>query len=172
MRKAGFTLMEVTLAISVMAVGVLAVISLFGFAYRESSQSNEDVASAAYADAVISQLVMAIGQTNLAWSAFNDIRGESASDGWGYYVDETSGRVKSGMDGKAKAEYSKWTKQLGWPNAWPADAAGDMKAALVLQHEKGSRIVRIGFRATRTEPTMMSQPLYYTEARFQGDPDK
>lgn len=171
MRRRGFTLIEVSLAITVMAVGVLAVISLFGFGYRESSQSNEDVASAAYADAVISQLVMAISQTNLPWSVFKGIQGKTAEIGWGYYVSE-NGRTLGGVDGKAKDEYSKWTKQLNWPNAWPAGAAGDMKAALVLQHDKGSRIVRIGFRATRTEPTLMSQPLYYTEARFQGDPDK
>ena len=172
MRKTGFTLVEVTLAISVMAVGVLTIISLFGFGYRESSQSNEDVASAAYADAVISQLVMAIGQTNVSWSTFRDLQGETAEVGWGYYVNENSGRIKSGVDGKAKDEYSKWTKKLNWPNAWPAGAAGDMKAALVLQHDQGSRIVRIGFRATRTEHTLMSQPLYYTEACFQGDTDK
>lgn len=172
MRRKGFTLIEVSLAIGVVAVGVLAVISLFGFGYRESSQSNEDVASAAYADAVISQLVMAISQTNLPWSVFKKIQGETATDGWACYLNRNNGLVNRGIDSKAKDEYSKWTKQLNWPNAWPAGAAGDMKAALVLQHDVNSRIVRIGFRATRTEPTLMSQPLYYTEARFQGDPDK
>ena len=173
MTRRGFTLMEVTLAISIMALGVLSIISLFAFGYRESAQSNEDVASAAYADAVLSQLVMAISQTNLSWSAFKGRQGETADSGWEYYL-ESDGRIKSGIDGIAKSEYAKWTSQLqpSWPNAWPAGAAGDMKAALVVQHDVGSPVVRIGFRATKAEQTLMSQPLYYTEVRFQGDPDK
>ena len=64
LRKA-FTLMEVNLAILIMAGGVLSVVSLFAFGYRENRQSREDVASAAYADAVMSPLVMACSATNL-----------------------------------------------------------------------------------------------------------
>lgn len=171
--RRGFTLMEIMLAISIMSLGILSIISLFAFGYRETSQSNEDVASAAYADAVISQIAMAIGQTNLSWSTFSRHQGQTSESGWEFYL-EPDGRVKRGIDGIAKQEYAKWTSQLqpSWPNAWPAGAAGDMKAALVVQHEAGSPIVKIGFRATKTEQTLMSQPLYYTEVRFQGDPDK
>ena len=46
LRKA-FTLMEVNLAILIMAGGVLSVVSLFALGYRENRQSREDVASAA-----------------------------------------------------------------------------------------------------------------------------
>ena len=41
-----FTLIEVNLAIFIMAGGVLAMISLYSFGFRESRQSREDVASA------------------------------------------------------------------------------------------------------------------------------
>ena len=58
LRKA-FTLMEVNLAILIMAGGVLSVVSLFALGYRENRQSREDVAAAAYADAVLSPLIMA-----------------------------------------------------------------------------------------------------------------
>ena len=51
--KKAFTLIEVNLAIMVMAVGVLGIISLYAFGFREERQSREDVASAAYADAVM-----------------------------------------------------------------------------------------------------------------------
>lgn len=61
MRKA-FTLMEVNLAILVMAGGILSVVGLYSLGFRENRQSAEDVAVAAYADAVISPLVRAIDQ--------------------------------------------------------------------------------------------------------------
>ena len=54
MRRA-FTLIEVNLAILIMAGGILAMVSLFSFGYRENSQSREDVAGAAMADAVASK---------------------------------------------------------------------------------------------------------------------
>ena len=44
-----FTLIEVNLAIFIMAGGVLAMISLYSCGFRESRQSREDVASAALA---------------------------------------------------------------------------------------------------------------------------
>ena len=56
LRKSGFTLMEVNLAVFIMAAGVLAMISLYPLAYRENSQSVEDVKAAAYADAAFNQI--------------------------------------------------------------------------------------------------------------------
>ena len=50
--KKAFTLIEVNIAMFVMAGGILSVIGLYSLGYRESRQSREDVASAAYADAV------------------------------------------------------------------------------------------------------------------------
>ena len=49
--KKAFTLIEVNLAIFIMAGGVLAMISLYSLGFRESRQSREDVASSAMADA-------------------------------------------------------------------------------------------------------------------------
>jgi len=171
MRKA-FTLMEINLAIAIMALGVLSIISLYAFGYRESAQSNEDVASAAYADAVISQLSMAITQTNLQWSTFKTHKGQTNDSGWEAYLD-SEGKVRNNIDSIAKQEFARWTSALNpsWPNGWPQGVAGDMKAALVIQHDDGSPIVRIGFRACKTEQTLLAQPLYYTEVRFQGDPN-
>ena len=45
--KSGFSLMEVNLAVFIMATGVLAMVSLYPLAYRENSQSVEDVKAAA-----------------------------------------------------------------------------------------------------------------------------
>ena len=51
--KRGFTLVEVNLAVFIMAGGILAMISLYSLGYRENRQSREDVAAAALADDVI-----------------------------------------------------------------------------------------------------------------------
>ena len=50
--RSGFTLVEVNLAIFIMAVGVLSMCALYGLGYRENRQSEEDVYATASADAV------------------------------------------------------------------------------------------------------------------------
>ena len=50
MFRRGFTLIEVNLAMFVMAVGTLGLVSLYSLGYRENQQSNEDVQAAAVAD--------------------------------------------------------------------------------------------------------------------------
>ena len=74
----GFTLVEVCLAIAVMAVGVLSMCGLYTLGYRENRQSVEDVASVAYADAYLSPLVQGLSATNMTWSKWCEI-GENAS---------------------------------------------------------------------------------------------
>ena len=52
-RKLGFTLMEVNLAIFIMATGVLAMVSLYPLGYRENQQSRDDVWAASEAESSI-----------------------------------------------------------------------------------------------------------------------
>ena len=58
--KRAFTLIEVNLAMLIMAGGILSIVGLYSLGFRENRQSTEDVAGAAYADAVLSPLVMAL----------------------------------------------------------------------------------------------------------------
>ena len=55
--RAAFTLMEVNLAIFIMAVGVLAMTSLYPLGFRESQQSRDDVRAAVAADEVLGKLI-------------------------------------------------------------------------------------------------------------------
>ena len=96
MRKA-FTLMEINLAILVMAGGILSICGLFSLGYRESRQSTEDVEAAAYADAVISPIVMAVSAPTLKWSNLQNLSSKPSDQGWRDYLD-TEGKVKSGSD--------------------------------------------------------------------------
>ena len=86
--KKAFTLMEVNLAILIMAGGVLSILGLYSLGYRENRQSREDVASAAYADAVMSPLVMALSATNLKWSTFRNIQSRPSEEGWSDYFNK------------------------------------------------------------------------------------
>ncbi|MBQ2058558.1 MAG: hypothetical protein II488_02175 [Firmicutes bacterium] len=176
--KRAFTLIEVNLAIMVMAVGILGIISLYAFGYREERQSREDVASAAYADAVMGPLVTALTATNVKWSAFKQIPDSPGAEGWGHYLqNRTTGRVVSNPESLAQSAYSRTIGALslgGFPSSWPVtrSKAGDLKAALVIIHDEDSAVVRIAFRAVDKENLLFSAPLYYTEARFQGVMDE
>lgn len=166
MRRA-FTLMEVNLAMLIMATGILAVVGLYSMGFRESQQSTDDVASSAYAEAVISPIVRYLSDTNMTWSTFKNFSSKPSDEGWRSYLTEKSGDnlgVRSGTLGIAQSAYGSYAK-----TGWPSSAAGGLKAAgLVILHEEDSAIVRIGFRAALTDDMLMAAPLYYTEVRFQG----
>ena len=123
LRKA-FTLMEVNLAIFIMATGVLAMVSLYSLGMRESRQSTEDVAAAGYADAVFAPLVAKLSSRNLTWRGWTSIGSNPSGEGskicdgvtqggqgWAAYVQkvgsERSGlfRVDSGCTDKAKQAF-------------------------------------------------------------------
>lgn len=171
--------MEVNLAILIMAGGVLSVLGLYSLGYRENRQSRDDVISAAYADAVISPLVMALSATNVTWSSFSDLDSFPSENGWAEYIEESTGRVISTPQSLAQTAYSDCLGALRHEGssdkvktAWPRSSAGGLKAGLVISHEQNSPVVKISFRAARTPSELMAMPLYYTEVRFQGVVDE
>ena len=176
--KRAFTLMEVNLAILIMAGGILSIVGLYSLGFRENRQSVEDVAAAAYADAVISPLVMAISSTNLQWREFKDIP-SFPEDGWADYFNN-DGIVESNPESKAATVFgqamsklaaaglaSEDTTATSW--SWSSSQFGDAKAGLIVMHDQDSAIVRIGFRATKVTGMLLAAPMYYAEVRFQGN---
>jgi len=174
--KKAFTLIEVNLAVLVMAGGILSVVVLYSLGFRETRQSREDIGSAAYADAVLSPLVAALSATNVTWNSFNSLdecypppQGERV--GWGLYLNGEGTEVVSSPESMAQSAFSGVMSKLGAsgvPSGYPTGADGGLKAGLVVFHEKDSAIVKIGFRAAKRASTLLSAPLYYTEVRFQG----
>jgi len=183
--KKAFTLIEVNLAMMVMAVGILAIVGLYAHGYRESNQSREDVEATALADHVISPLVMAITHTNMKWSVFRQGFHYPDNSGWGAYFDN-DGIVSEDPDNRAKKAFADVMSQLDVAGLTPridtkfplpdksdgASAARSLSCGLVILHDEGSPLVRIAFRATRRPGTLLAMPIFYTEARFQGDPNK
>lgn len=182
MMKKGFTLMEINLAILVMAGGLLSIISLYSLGFRENRQSIEDVQSAAYADAVMSRLAAAATATNVTWEGFCRLKnypgGATPSDafpGWGVYA-----AASGGYDSMARTAFadamtvlSRAAKGDGAKTQYPADAGRGMCAGLLVYRDReDSPILKIAFRASRNEAMFYASPLYYTEVRFQGIPTK
>ena len=179
--KKAFTLIEVNLAMLIMAGGILAVVGLYAFGFRENRQSRQDVAATSLADAVVSPLVMAISATNLKWSVFRQERNFPSENGWADYFD-SNGVVSQDPQSRAAGVF---TSAMGWisgaaegpldvDTAFPSAALNGtgMSCGLVVQHEEDSAVVRISFRATKLPGELLSMPLFYTEVRFQGLPDK
>lgn len=67
-RRAGFSLMEVNMAVFVMAVGIMSLVGLFPLGLRESYQGRADLQQSMFADYALNQFVAALSQTNLYWS--------------------------------------------------------------------------------------------------------
>ncbi|MBR1586873.1 MAG: prepilin-type N-terminal cleavage/methylation domain-containing protein [Kiritimatiellae bacterium] len=190
----GFTLMEVNLAIFIMAVGLLAMVALYPLAYRESRQSKDDVKAAAAADCVLNTLTAALSSRNIEWHDWvNGIekaydvtkRGRTLEGGWLSYCDN----VKNTYAPKKRAQINAQARQVfnaladinkDHSPSWPVD--DEFACALVAQWGQipiydgdGMRMeddrsrVAISLRMTRRAGDLLAQPVFYTEVHFQGD---
>ena len=199
--KRAFTLIEVNLAIFIMAGGVLAMISLYSLGFRESRQSREDVASAAMADLILNPLVVALSSRDLKWSEWKRLplktlnSGVSSGDGssariqvlpdkgWLAYFETKGSRssrtyyVSSDPANKARQVYSDLVKadRSGWNLPGSVTLPAGMTYALVASREsENSPIITLAVRCVRKNlrNTLMAQPVFSTEVHFQGDPNQ
>lgn len=174
MMRRAFTLIEVNLAMFIMAVGTLGLVSLYSLGYRENQQSNEDVECAAAAEKNLNAIVAALSSTNMTWEAWNSI-GTAPSNGWGDYVGITDGRGEN----RNSSNSFKLTKGAANSLAREAfDAAkGDSGsqatfddrglACGIVVNQKGP-VCSVAVRCSRRAAQLVYQPLYYTEVYFQG----
>ena len=171
--KKAFTLIEVNLAMLIMAGGILTVVGLYAFGFRENRQGREDVAAAAFADAVISPLVMAISSTNVTWNKFKNEFYFPSEDGWGAYFN-SDGIVDSDPKGQAASAFSQVKSWLGYNSNLPsyssAESAAKMTYGIVIRHPENSATASIAFRAVPEGQfgQLLAMPLFFTEVRFQG----
>lgn len=168
--KRAFTLIEVTLAMGIISVGVLSLVGLYSYGYREANQSRQDVGATALADAVLAQLTLAASSTNVTWNAFKSLGNYPDDSGWGYFIDENTGRIQNNPTGKARSDFTKFLGDLGVQGEgfqFPS-LPNNVKCGLVIQHEEGKQVVRFGFRLMTHDSELLSAPLFYTEAKFMG----
>lgn len=193
MRK-GFTLVEVNLAIFIMAVGVLAMCGLYSLGYRENRQSVEDVASVAFADTYLAPLIQGLSATDMKWSDWckigetptsGEMRSRGIADGllpregWMAYIDkkkESDGddyayRVRTGAKGRADSAFSGVMDKV--PSAYRGSRPsipGDYEYALVVTRH--GAVIQLAFRCSRRRDSLMAQPAVVAEVHFQGDPNQ
>ena len=191
LRKLGFTLMEVNLAIFIMAAGVLAMVSLYPLGYRENQQSKDDVKAAAAADAVFNQIRGALSQRSLTWDNWKravqnavDVTGQGEGNGgWAAYCETGSGytpKKKGRINGTAQNVFKALVGKSSPKPSWPLNSA--YVCALVAQpgyvRVPGGVIqadwsrVAISMRVSRNAGALFAQPIYFTEIHFQGDQEK
>ena len=193
----GFTLMEVNLAIFIMAVGLLAMVALYPLAYRESQHSRDDVEGAAAADCILNTLTAALSSRTIKWSDWEnsvksaiDATGSSpGTGGWMAYcnrnTDDFTPKNKNQINGLAQRVYNALmgaNKSHSCP--WPV-GNNNLTCALVAQWgqlpissqsqavmvDDRSRVM-LSLRVTHRAGELMAQPIYYTEIHFQGDLEK
>lgn len=192
-KKFGFTLMEVNLAVFIMAAGVLAMVSLYPLGYRENQQSLDDVRSAAYADAVFNQVTGALSSRKLTWDEWMEcVRGAvqqtnagQKDGGWAKFCDRSKGyqvKKKAEINSISKQVFSRLTSKAGsvagasatWPVTDSELATGLVAQWGVTRLETGnyqedySRVI-LSMRVARNAGSLFSQPIFLTEIHFQGD---
>ncbi len=184
-RAFGFTLMEVNLAIFIMATGVLAMVSLYPLGYRENQQSRDDVWAAAEADRIFNQLHAALSERTIKWDDWKrgvaSLRGNVGN--WEVYCEDNKGYVpkkKSQLNSLARSALS---GMAGIAPKKPNDLSLDNRRAYAIVVQPGriryngvtvedySRVA-ISMRISRNAGALFAQPLYFTEIHFQGDQEK
>ena len=176
MKRFGFTLIEVNLAIFVMAVGVLSLVSLYSFGYRENQQSAEDVQAAAVSEYCLNAMVAALSSTNMSWTAWRGL-GMQPANGWGESAGDGTGRGTSNNDGTgavrpntnpsalAEGVFNRVMSAAGFSASFNV---GDLCVGIVLTPSSNYRTYSVAVRCGRRAATLVNQPLYYSEVYYQG----
>lgn len=191
--RTGFTLLEVNLAIMVMAMGILGMCALYLFGYRESRQSVEDVAGVACADVYLAPLVQGLSSTEMKWSNWCRVGKDQDSDdedeglcavaptdGWAAYAGKGTGLddageysyvVFAGSSATADRTYREVAALLPGEHTQSAPPDVDCRNYALVVTRDGAKI-QLAFRAADRCDFLMSQPMIVTEVHFQGDPNQ
>lgn len=189
--RAAFTLMEVNLAILIMAIGVLTMTSLYPLGFRESEAAHDDVRAAVVADEVLGKLSAALSSRNITWenwksaveAAVKASNSGGAGNAWMSYFTQRGNNFKmetvGSINSHAKSVFDALAGACSGATKAPSWTP-DSKYAQGLVAQWGKRIVSgnakddysrvsISFRMSRRPGALMGAPVYYTEVHFQGD---
>ena len=183
-RKSGFSLIEVNMAIFVMATGVLAIAALYPLGLRESIESQADFKQVMFADYVLNVAVAAASNPNVSWTEWS---------AWAnnYHTAD----VREGKPLNANLSRDDCVPDFIWERGGLKTAIRDYsiaQGAVSSEHERNKTyaiycVLVPGF-SDQTMGIMVrsldmntremgdremirrleAQPLYYAEARFQG----
>lgn len=162
--NAGFSLIEVNMAIFIMAVGIMSMVALFPLGLRESTQGSADLKQSMFADYVLNQVVAAASETNITWTQWQSEIPKIAN-----YSD-----VKNGPD----LSLPSWIKsKINVPGDWQ-NMAGLYRVTCCLVPGASDKIMGVLVQSSDLVKTVSkysqfsNNPTYYAEVMFQGDPTK
>jgi len=183
MKRSGFSLIEVNMAVFVLAIGVLSMAVLYPLGLRESIQSQADLKQSMFADYILNVAVSAASRTNVSWksewSKWAGTYNMAGSDAGtpmniGDSIPQTF--VLEAVN-KAVAAYN--ANQLA---GFKHTINQTFAMYCVMVQGSSDRIMGIMVRSLDMDTSKMTtsekikrleaQPSYYGEARFQGYPDK
>jgi hypothetical protein len=173
-RKAGFSLMEINMAVFVMAVGILGMITLFPLGLNEGVQGRADLKQSMFADHALNQVTALLSSTNVYWTKWIDLNHtcwpERVEIGQAEYPLADLSNLGGGLD--AEQELSKLLD--GWKIGGENMTKKHYRVFFDLTDGPSSKVMGIGVRSTETDKTKYqlytNNPLYYAEVLFQGDP--
>ncbi len=159
--RAGFSLMEVNMAVFVMAIGILSMVALYPLGLRESTQGQADLKQSMFADYILNQAVAAASQTNIPWSNWRSVP----------KYDAYNGSPQGGID----ASVPQFIKNELDFSAYPNLDQKHYKIACCLLPGASDRIMGIMVQSTDLEniskfEQVTNNPIFYAEVMFQGDP--
>ena len=184
-RKLGFTLMEVNLAIFIMATGVLAMVSLYPLGYRENQQSRDDVWAASEADRIFNQIHAALSERSIKWNDWvrTVVNLKRSVGSWDLYCESSDGYVPKNKSQLNSLAANALNSLSSVARTKPSDLTLDSKRAYAVVVQPGrikyngvpgldySRVA-ISMRISRNSGTLVTQPVYFTVVPSQGEQKK
>ena len=158
--ESGFSLIEVNMAIFVMAMGILSMVVLYPLGLRESYQGTADLKQSAYADFLLNQVVAIGSMTNFPWSEWiriPDAKGDTVE------MNQLPNFLRTRMVGPNGGGFTE-DKSKFMIGCCRLPARSDRLMAVMVQCTESDQF---------TDYSQYSNnPIYYAEVLFQGDPDK
>lgn len=167
-RIAGFSLMEINMAVFVMAVGILSLVALFPLGLRESIQGKQDLQQSMFADYALNQVVAALSQTNLTWSEWLAVDGLEGN--WEDFPNAIRKKVK--LDKQELKDDAIFKGD--WTVSGSQMQPRHYRIMCRLVDGASDRIMGVGVRSTDTDLSRWelytNNVMYYAEVMFQGVP--
>jgi len=175
-KTAGFSLMEINMAIFVMAVGILGLVALYPLGLRESTQGQADIKQSMFADYFLNQAIALASRTNITWTDWQNNVKELSKD---TPLPINLGKTRSDLPIYLTEKFLTQRIKIKDPN-WTDPPEEDSQYRISWCSVPGTqgRIVGIMVQSSDLVKTVSSytqysnNPIYYAEVMFQGDPTR
>jgi len=171
MKRSGFSLIEVNMAVFVLAIGVLSMAVLYPLGLRESIQSQADLKQSMFGDFVLNVAVSAASGPNVTraqWDSTFQVSGEEGSS-LSMNPDSSHFVVKA-VDEAVQAQYKGFKEGHILYETYAIYCTRAPGSDRIMSIMVRSLDMASNMDAPEKRKRLASQPFYYAEAWFQGNP--